>query len=213
MIREGDPGQNFYIVDQGAFEASHSRAEGAVLKRYRPGGYFGELALLHNEPRAASVACTSDGVLWALDRASFRHNLIGVRLRQCACRVHFLAHLSEALLEELADAMFEVTCKAGEVRLWRSDPSRTIPAHHFSASLTAAPLLAFCDRLRHIILASTRLLIADSDAYDAYDVYNTRRIPTPSLHTIPSLSLRVTAGGHLAGRGWRQHVPRRGWQV
>ena len=121
VIREGEAGNNFYIVEEGRFEARG--ADGLKFQQYGPGGYFGELALLHNAPRAASVACTSSegGVLWALDRASFRHALMGVRLRQTAVHVPFLCHLSDDRLEELADAMFEVRCAAGDLVIRQGD--------------------------------------------------------------------------------------------
>ena len=42
------------------------------MHTYTPGGSFGELALLYNQPRAASIVCKEAGTLYALDRASFR---------------------------------------------------------------------------------------------------------------------------------------------
>lgn len=39
---------------------------------YEPGGSFGELALLHGEPRLATVRASQDCVLWRLDRDTFR---------------------------------------------------------------------------------------------------------------------------------------------
>ena len=39
----------------------------------RAGDSFGELALLYNSPRAATVLCENDGVLWALERKAFRY--------------------------------------------------------------------------------------------------------------------------------------------
>ena len=43
---------------------------------YVPGGSFGELALMYNAPRAATILCTSPGILWALDRLTFRRILM-----------------------------------------------------------------------------------------------------------------------------------------
>ena len=42
-----------------------------MLKTYEPGDAFGELALLYNAPRAATIKAKSDCVLWVLDRMTF----------------------------------------------------------------------------------------------------------------------------------------------
>ena len=43
------------------------------MKTYNPGEAFGELALLYNAPRAATVRAKSDCILWSLDRETFNH--------------------------------------------------------------------------------------------------------------------------------------------
>lgn len=43
------------------------------LKEYLSGDAFGELALLYNTPRAASITALVDSVLWVLDRETFNH--------------------------------------------------------------------------------------------------------------------------------------------
>lgn len=44
------------------------------LKEYKPGESFGELALLYNAPRAATIVCKSPTCkLWSLDRNTFNH--------------------------------------------------------------------------------------------------------------------------------------------
>lgn len=43
------------------------------MKDYVPGEAFGELALLYNAPRAATIRATEDSVLWSLDRNTFNH--------------------------------------------------------------------------------------------------------------------------------------------
>jgi len=41
------------------------------LKEYTPGESFGELALLYNAPRAATIVCKTDSQLWSLERGAF----------------------------------------------------------------------------------------------------------------------------------------------
>ena len=43
---------------------------------YYKGDAFGELALMYNTPRAATVQCINAGTLWALDRVAFRQILM-----------------------------------------------------------------------------------------------------------------------------------------
>lgn len=54
IIRQGDPGDNFYLLESGEAEVFLADKQGPV-KKYNKGDYFGELALLNDEPRAASI--------------------------------------------------------------------------------------------------------------------------------------------------------------
>merc|ERR1711861_108595 len=77
IITQGAEGNKFYIIESGVCEAVKTTA-GAPDKRLemKAGDYFGELALLNNEPRAASVYAVSDTVrLLALDRKAFNRLL------------------------------------------------------------------------------------------------------------------------------------------
>ena len=108
---QGQPGNEFYVVEAGRFAAF---VDGKAPKpTYIRGNYFGELALLRNEPRAATVRCTSHegGTLWALDRQRFRDCVMSIHLRSVVARIPFLKHLDEATLELMSNAMFEVPCK------------------------------------------------------------------------------------------------------
>lgn len=70
LIKEGDEGDCLYVVEQGIFDCTK---KGAFLKEYHPGDGFGELALLYNVPRAATITAKTDGVTWKLDRDTFSH--------------------------------------------------------------------------------------------------------------------------------------------
>lgn len=72
VIAEGDKGDDLYIVESGQLACSKIiGGEDKFLKNFEVGDVFGELALLYNAPRAASIKAISDGQLWSLDRSTF----------------------------------------------------------------------------------------------------------------------------------------------
>ncbi|PWN46280.1 camp-dependent protein kinase regulatory subunit [Ceraceosorus guamensis] len=127
IIRQGDQGDYFYIVESGSFEiyikptgaassaggsdddsANGGRRAGDTLDLgdkkavCGPSSYFGELALLYAQPRAASVVSTEPSIVWALDRITFRSIVIGANSRR---RALFESHLRKvSLFETLSDA-------------------------------------------------------------------------------------------------------------
>src|SRR3954452_19898227 len=68
VIREGDDGDRFYIVAEGDFAVE---AGGVELGRHGSGGFFGEIALLKNVKRTATVVAQTDGVVFSLTRDDF----------------------------------------------------------------------------------------------------------------------------------------------
>merc|ERR1711924_492814 len=62
IVRQGDAGNEFFIVEDGTCAAFINGKEGEVeVKQYEKGGYFGEIALLTDEPRKATVKATGEG--------------------------------------------------------------------------------------------------------------------------------------------------------
>ncbi|KAL6770719.1 FAP295 [Auxenochlorella protothecoides x Auxenochlorella symbiontica] len=82
LIREGDTGlaaSELYVVSAGEFEVLQRR-RGANLRvnMKRRGDTFGEVSLMYNSPRGATVAATQDSVVWVLERDVFRaHARVG----------------------------------------------------------------------------------------------------------------------------------------
>lgn len=84
VITQGDEGDRFYVVDSGRYLVSvqtpAARQRGdtpvVVMEYSRPGDAFGELSLMNDKPRAATVTVAEGGMLWALDRDAFRALLL-----------------------------------------------------------------------------------------------------------------------------------------
>ncbi|KHN96391.1 cAMP-dependent protein kinase regulatory subunit [Metarhizium album ARSEF 1941] len=86
IISQGDAGDFFYVVERGSFDV-YVNPSGTIqpgpdglgenVGNIQAGGSFGELALMYNAPRAATVISVEPNcTLWALDRITFRRILM-----------------------------------------------------------------------------------------------------------------------------------------
>ena len=78
VIREGEIGDVFYIIEEGEAVATKTVEPGkpaVEVKKYLRGDYFGELALIRGEPRAANISAVTNLKLITLDRQSFKRLL------------------------------------------------------------------------------------------------------------------------------------------
>ncbi|GAA5950698.1 hypothetical protein JCM3765_000582 [Sporobolomyces pararoseus] len=136
VIVQGAVGDFFYVVEEGSFEVwvrappSHEYTgpgqsithpgEEKKVATYGPGGSFGELALMYNAPRAATVVATSRSTMWALDRVTFRSILVEHTSRKRKMYETFLSEvpilqtLNPKERAKIADALEEKVYEEGE---------------------------------------------------------------------------------------------------
>ena len=78
VIKEDETGDTFYFISEGEAYASKTLEAGkppVEVMKYQKGDYFGERALIKNEPRAANVIAKTDITVLCLDRHMFKRLL------------------------------------------------------------------------------------------------------------------------------------------
>jgi len=122
IIKQGDQGDNFYVVDSGICEVYVSK-EQPTLQRVAtvgPGGSFGELALIYGCPRAATVKAQTDVRLWCVDRFTYRRVLMDTTIKKRKMyemfleRVPIFEHLTKYERITISDALESVSFRNGE---------------------------------------------------------------------------------------------------
>ena len=76
VITQDEAGSVLYVVEEGeldCFRRASPDQEPAHVRSYGQGDAFGELALLYNAPRAATIKAKTAATLWQLDRNTFNH--------------------------------------------------------------------------------------------------------------------------------------------
>lgn len=102
VITQGDDGDVLYFVFSGTLKCTKrfpGEDEDKFLLNYNPGMSFGELALLYNTPRAASIVASEECVLYTLDRECFNHIVRDAAIKKREIYDEFLSKVS--LLDDL----------------------------------------------------------------------------------------------------------------
>ncbi|MEO8450541.1 MAG: Crp/Fnr family transcriptional regulator [Gemmatimonadota bacterium] len=92
IVSQGDPGDALFLIAEGQLKVAVFAEDGreVILSVLAAGGFFGEMALLDDEPRSAHVIAMTDSVLLQLRRDEFR------------ARLRASAELGVALLREIS---------------------------------------------------------------------------------------------------------------
>jgi CRP-like cAMP-binding protein len=99
IVRQGDEGQEFYFVFKGEYSVYvNQEGKGKVCKAkvatLHTGDYFGELALVQNEPRAASVIVDDPGELLIVTRDTYNLVFREQKLNKLRAHADFLSRCS-----------------------------------------------------------------------------------------------------------------------
>lgn len=136
VISQGDPGDYFYVVESGRFDiyiSQSGHAEpgpdglGTKVATSSAGTSFGELALMYNAPRAATVVSAEPSVLWQLDRVTFRRILMDSAFQRRRMyesfleEVPLLSSLTPYERSKIADALETVKYPAGSTIIKEGD--------------------------------------------------------------------------------------------
>lgn len=125
VINEGENGNYLFVIEVGSLDCVK---EGKTVKTCMPGDVFGELALLYNCPRAATVVAKEDCICWQLDRETFTHIVKDAAVKQRQRYDDFLK--SVALLSsvdayersQIADALVPQMFNRGETVIKQDEP-------------------------------------------------------------------------------------------
>lgn len=118
VMKEGEDGDKLYVVESGELEVTIG---GQFIRTLHSGALFGELALLYNAPRSATIKCVSDSVFWCLDRSVFKAIQRVARSAMVMQRSEWLTlcpniqKLGSVELSRLTNSLESVEFKEGEI--------------------------------------------------------------------------------------------------
>lgn len=117
VFEQDRPSKSYFVVRAGLLEVFTS---GKRVNKIRPGEGFGELALLHDNPRAATVRCVEFTALWTIERLTFRKVIedmnakIYEKNREFLEKVKLLATLEPQQKDKLAASLVSMKFNNGQ---------------------------------------------------------------------------------------------------
>jgi len=120
IITQGEKGDYFYIIEKGTFNVFSNNEKVGVLGEGNSSKYFGELALLYNQPRAATIKAKGAASVFQLDRNTFRYVIAKSNaqttsdIRNALSKVPLLSGLTKQQLSTISNAVEIISYEAGE---------------------------------------------------------------------------------------------------
>ncbi|XP_013781753.2 cGMP-dependent protein kinase 1-like [Limulus polyphemus] len=117
IIKEAEVGSVMFVMEEGKVDVTK---EGKFLCSVKPGQVFGELAILYNCTRTATVKAVMDCRLWAIERQCFQTIMMRTGLVRQTEHTYFLKsvptfrNLNEETIFKIADVLEEMTYNMGD---------------------------------------------------------------------------------------------------
>lgn len=133
VINQGDEGNELFIVALGTlncFKKDPDTGKEIFLIKLKKGNVFGELALLYNTPRSASVRAETNSIVYTISRAVFnvivknslikRHEIFNKLIE----KVDFLSQLSTYQKQKISDCLVIENFEEGDVVIKQDDEAK-----------------------------------------------------------------------------------------
>lgn len=126
IFKQNDAASTFFVMEKGLIEVV---INGQQKKTINPGDSFGELALLYNAPRSATLHCLENCSFWAIDRTTFRKAIEEMMTReyeenrQFIENVKFFGTMTGDQKDRLASVLFTQKFSNGQNIVSEGDPA------------------------------------------------------------------------------------------
>ena len=176
VFREGDTGGDMYIIESGQIDIMRKARGDEPVATLGPGDFFGEMAILEDQPRFAGAVARTNSRLLRIERAAFADVLkqnveIGVRImRKLAARHRRAEQRTQEVLAELAKlksaapardaAKPKADAAAAPARAPATEPAPVAPA---AAAAPPPPPPAAAQNLALRVVASGQVLLLEPE--------------------------------------------------
>ncbi|CAD8110983.1 unnamed protein product [Paramecium sonneborni] len=124
VFKQGDKATSYFLIERGQCQII---INGELKKTLKSGEAFGELAMLYNAPRSASVRAVGDCAFWAIDRNTFRKVVEQQNQRnyeenrEFLKKVEFFSFLTEEQRDAICSVLIILLFKKGEIIVSEGD--------------------------------------------------------------------------------------------
>ena len=127
IIREGDPGDSLFIVDQGRVQIS-TKSSGTTIATLQSGDVLGEMALVTGAPRSATAVAETDTRVWIVLKEDFD--------RALATSPHLSEAVSRVAVERISQLKDRHLIGDAEADKWFRQARNTVDEEHLMPTAT-----------------------------------------------------------------------------